>query len=69
MWKIRDAFIAVKNTMPQFMPRCCDKASVNEARISCNGRALCICALKSKPIKRGWTLWCAVDYAIGACFN
>eukprot|EP00957_Ditylum_brightwellii_P005750 438437-Ditylum_brightwellii.AAC.1 len=27
MWKIRDAFVAVKNTMHRFMPRCCGKAS------------------------------------------
>eukprot|EP00957_Ditylum_brightwellii_P050242 3810205-Ditylum_brightwellii.AAC.1 len=51
------------------MPRCCGKASVDEARIPYNGRAPCICILRSKPIKRGWALWCAVDHAIGTCFN
>eukprot|EP00957_Ditylum_brightwellii_P152822 11632691-Ditylum_brightwellii.AAC.1 len=25
--------------------------------------------LKSKPIKRGWTLWCTVDHTTGAYFN
>ena len=70
IWKIRDAFVAVKNTMHQFMPRYCGKASVDEARIPCNGKTSCICALKSKPIKKGWTLWCAVvGHAIGVCFN
>eukprot|EP00957_Ditylum_brightwellii_P019148 1443335-Ditylum_brightwellii.AAC.1 len=55
--------------MHQFMPRCCGKASVDDARIPCNGIAPCIHALKSKPIKRGWTLLYVVDHAIGACFN
>eukprot|EP00957_Ditylum_brightwellii_P042266 3201396-Ditylum_brightwellii.AAC.1 len=47
--------------MHWFMPRCRGKASVDEARIPCDGRAPCIRVLKSKPIKRGWILWCAVD--------
>eukprot|EP00957_Ditylum_brightwellii_P053623 4063209-Ditylum_brightwellii.AAC.1 len=51
------------------MPRCCGKASVDEARIPYNGRDPCIHILKSKPKKRGWTFWCAVDHAIGACFS
>eukprot|EP00957_Ditylum_brightwellii_P144418 11001401-Ditylum_brightwellii.AAC.1 len=55
--------------MHRFMSRCCGKASIDEARIPCNGRAPCICVLNSKPIKRGWTFRCAVDHAIGACFN
>eukprot|EP00957_Ditylum_brightwellii_P122038 9307029-Ditylum_brightwellii.AAC.1 len=55
--------------MHQFMPRCCGKASFDEERIPCNGRAPCICVLRPKPIKRGWTFWCAADHAVGACFD
>eukprot|EP00957_Ditylum_brightwellii_P184884 14080606-Ditylum_brightwellii.AAC.1 len=32
VWKVRDAFVAVRNTIDKFMPRCCGKASVDEAR-------------------------------------
>eukprot|EP00957_Ditylum_brightwellii_P171262 13037204-Ditylum_brightwellii.AAC.1 len=45
MWKIRDAFVAVKSTMHLFMSRCCGKALVDEARIPCKGSAPCICVL------------------------
>eukprot|EP00957_Ditylum_brightwellii_P171054 13021789-Ditylum_brightwellii.AAC.1 len=51
------------------MPRCCGMASVDEARIPYNGRALCVKVLKLKPVKRGWTLWCGVDFALGLCFD
>eukprot|EP00957_Ditylum_brightwellii_P146927 11186049-Ditylum_brightwellii.AAC.1 len=42
MWKMRDAFVAVRNTIHKFMPRCCGKNSVDEARVPCNGKAPCI---------------------------
>eukprot|EP00957_Ditylum_brightwellii_P075543 5741515-Ditylum_brightwellii.AAC.1 len=51
------------------MSRCCGKASVDEARVLCNGKAPCILVLKSKPVKQGWTFWCVVDLALGFCFN
>ena len=69
MWKVRDAFVAVRNTIHKFMPRCCGKASVDEARVPCNGKATCIWVLKPKPVKQGWTFWCDVDLALGFCFN
>eukprot|EP00957_Ditylum_brightwellii_P163325 12435822-Ditylum_brightwellii.AAC.1 len=46
------------------MPRCCSKASTDEARIPCNCRAPCIQVIKSKPTKKGWTLWCGVDFKL-----
>eukprot|EP00957_Ditylum_brightwellii_P180836 13776902-Ditylum_brightwellii.AAC.1 len=51
------------------MPRCCGKASMDEARVPCNGKAPCIRVLKSKSVKQGWTFWYAVDLALGFCFN
>eukprot|EP00957_Ditylum_brightwellii_P138255 10538445-Ditylum_brightwellii.AAC.1 len=51
------------------MPRCCGVASIDVARIPCNGRALCNCVLKSKPIKKGWTKRCGVDLELGYCFD
>eukprot|EP00957_Ditylum_brightwellii_P057301 4343046-Ditylum_brightwellii.AAC.1 len=51
------------------MSRCCGKTSVDEERVPCNGKAPCIWVFKSKPVKRGWTFLCAVDLALGFCFN
>ena len=69
LWKVRDAIVAVRNHCKCFMPRCCGVASIDEARIPCNGRAPCIRVLKSKPIKKGWTKWCGVDLELGYCFD
>eukprot|EP00957_Ditylum_brightwellii_P078593 5975394-Ditylum_brightwellii.AAC.1 len=33
------------------MPICAGKTAIDKARVPCNCRALCICILKSKPIK------------------
>eukprot|EP00957_Ditylum_brightwellii_P131265 10011595-Ditylum_brightwellii.AAC.1 len=51
------------------MPRCCGEASMDEARIPCNCRAPCIQVIKSKSIKKGWTLWCGVNFIISFCFD
>eukprot|EP00957_Ditylum_brightwellii_P189631 14435004-Ditylum_brightwellii.AAC.1 len=51
------------------MPRCCGVASIDEAKIPYNDRAPCVRVLKSKPVKRGWTLWCSVDFVLGFCFD
>eukprot|EP00957_Ditylum_brightwellii_P110312 8413393-Ditylum_brightwellii.AAC.1 len=69
MWKVRDAFAAVRNTIHKFMPRSCGKASVDETRVPYIGKAPCIQVLKLKPVKQRWTFWCAVDLALGFCFN
>eukprot|EP00957_Ditylum_brightwellii_P135983 10370410-Ditylum_brightwellii.AAC.1 len=42
LWKVRDSIMAVRNHCKQFMPRCCGEAFIDEARIPCNCRALCI---------------------------
>eukprot|EP00957_Ditylum_brightwellii_P178116 13566369-Ditylum_brightwellii.AAC.1 len=52
LWKARDNTLAVRNHYAQFLPRCCSEASIYEARIPCNCRALCIRVIKSKPIKK-----------------
>eukprot|EP00957_Ditylum_brightwellii_P116101 8856570-Ditylum_brightwellii.AAC.1 len=69
LWKARGAIIAVRDVCKRFMPRCCGVASINEARIPCNGRAPCVRVLKSKPVKRGCTLWCGVDFALEFRFD
>eukprot|EP00957_Ditylum_brightwellii_P025949 1962196-Ditylum_brightwellii.AAC.1 len=51
------------------MPRCCGEASIHEARTPCNCRAPCIQVIKSKPIKKDWTLWCGVNFKTGFCFE
>eukprot|EP00957_Ditylum_brightwellii_P188512 14351348-Ditylum_brightwellii.AAC.1 len=51
------------------MPRCYGVASIDEVRIPCNDRVPCVRVLKLKPMKRGWTLWCGVDFALGFCFD
>eukprot|EP00957_Ditylum_brightwellii_P181565 13830153-Ditylum_brightwellii.AAC.1 len=51
------------------MPRGCGEASIDEARIPCNCRAPCIQMIKSKPIKKGWTIWCGYDFKTGFCFD
>eukprot|EP00957_Ditylum_brightwellii_P153515 11684209-Ditylum_brightwellii.AAC.1 len=38
LWKARDAIIAVRDVCKRFMPTCCGVASIDEARIPCNGR-------------------------------
>eukprot|EP00957_Ditylum_brightwellii_P165528 12601705-Ditylum_brightwellii.AAC.1 len=42
LWKARDCILAMRNHFKQFMPRCCGEASIDEATIPCNCRALCI---------------------------
>eukprot|EP00957_Ditylum_brightwellii_P175935 13396945-Ditylum_brightwellii.AAC.1 len=42
LWKARDSIVAVRNHCKQFIPRCWGDATIGEARIPCNCRALCI---------------------------
>eukprot|EP00957_Ditylum_brightwellii_P011284 853480-Ditylum_brightwellii.AAC.3 len=63
MWKVRDAFVAIRNTIHKLMPRCCGKASVDEARIPCNGKAPYIQVLKLKPVKQDGDSLCAATAA------
>eukprot|EP00957_Ditylum_brightwellii_P149949 11419409-Ditylum_brightwellii.AAC.1 len=51
------------------MPRCCGAASIDEARIPCNGWVPCVRVLKSKLVKKGQILWCGVDFVLGFCFD
>eukprot|EP00957_Ditylum_brightwellii_P156973 11946802-Ditylum_brightwellii.AAC.1 len=37
LWKARDVIIAVSDICKWFMPKCCGVASIDEARIPCNG--------------------------------
>eukprot|EP00957_Ditylum_brightwellii_P045076 3418959-Ditylum_brightwellii.AAC.1 len=51
-WRARDSIVVVRNHCKHFIPRCCGKASIDEARIPYSCRALCIQVIESKSIKK-----------------
>ena len=62
-WKVRSLFTMVKTKCKKFMPSPSEFISVDEAMIKYYGKRCPISkSMPAKPIKRGFLLYCAVDY-------
>lgn len=69
-WKVRTIFDMVKKTSMDAMPCPDEFISVDEAMIKYYGRRCPISkSMPAKPIKRGFLLYCAVDYLTKWVFN